>query len=390
MRNPFLSLLTTNADRSFIVNNEKKQTTKGNGMGRMTKGACRIASAVALAALLAGAAQAQDAELSVFDWSGYEDPALNPDYVAKHGDSPTFSFYADEDEAFEKLRAGFKADISHPCGTNIVKWRDAGLLQPLDTSKIAAWNDIMPGFRNIKDLMTDAEGKAWFLPFDWGNTLPLYRTDLVKPEEVASVKALADPKFKGKIALIDNADASFALGLIAAGVKDVQNISDAQFDAAAAFLREVHKNVRMYATDNTELSQALASGEISLAWAWNETATMLKANGVAIEVNRDVGEGIASWVCGYVHLKDAPGNVDKAYDFFNARMAPAVSNYMVTAWGYGHANAAGMAAVDPAAVAAAGYSDIEAMTKKTLFAAPVAPETKQRFVAEFEKIKSGY
>jgi spermidine/putrescine transport system substrate-binding protein len=359
-------------------------------MKRMMTGVRRLTGAVAFAALLTGAAQAQDADLSVFDWSGYEDPALNPDYVAKHGDSPTFSFFADEDEAFEKLRAGFKADISHPCGTNIVKWRDAGLLQPLDVSKIAAWNDIMPGFRNIKDLMTDADGKAWFLPFDWGNTLPLYRTDMIKPEDIASVKAFADPRFKGKIALIDNADASFALGLIAAGIKDVQNVTDAQFEAAAAFLREVHKNVRMYATDNTELSQAFASGEISLAWAWNETATMLKANGVAVDVNRDVGEGIASWVCGYVHLKDAPGSADKAYDFFNARMAPDVSNYMVTAWGYGHANGAGMAKVDPVAVAAAGYADIDEMTKKTLFAAPVAPETKQRFIAEFEKIKSGY
>ena len=363
-------------------------------MKHITTGVRRATGAVLFSALLAGstmsAAMAQDAELSVFDWSGYEDPALNPDYVAKHGDSPTYSFFADEDEAFEKLRAGFKADISHPCGTNIVKWRDAGLLQPLDTSRITAWNDILPGFKSIKDLMTDAEGKAWFLPFDWGNTLPLYRTDLVKSEDIASVKAFADPKLKGKIALIDNADASFALGLIAAGVTDVQNVSDAQFAAAAAFLREVHKNVRMYATDNTELSQALASGEISLAWAWNETATMLKASGVAVDAKRDVSEGIASWVCGYVHLKDAPGNVDKTYDFFNARMAPEVSNYMVTAWGYGHANGAGMAKVDPAAVAAAGYSDIGEMTKKTLFAAPVVPETKQRFVAEFEKIKSGY
>lgn len=353
---------------------------------------------IAFALLVAGAAtaglsrgaSAQDAALSVLDWSGYEDPALNPAYVEKHGDSPTFTFFADEDEAFEKLRAGFKVDVSHPCGTNIVKWRDAGLLQPLDTSRIAAWNDILPGFKAMKDLMTDADGKAWFLPFDWGNTLPLYRTDLVKAEDIASLKAFADPKFKGKIALIDNADATFALGLLAAGVKDVQAITDEQFQTAAAFLRQVHKNVRMYATDTTELRQAMGSGEISLAWGWNEAATFLKANGVPVEVKRDTAEGIASWVCGYVHLKDAPGDVDKVYDFFNARMAPEVSSYMVTAWGYGHANGAGMAKVEPAAVAAAGYSDLDEMAKKTLFAAPVAPETKQRFVAEFERIKAGY
>ncbi len=359
-------------------------------MARKTRIALALLLAGTAALGFAGTASAQDADLTVFDWSGYEDPALSPAYIEKHGQGPTFSFFADEDEAFEKLRTGYKADIGHPCATNIVKWRDAGLLQPLDTARIAAWNDILPAFKGMKDLMTDADGKAWFLPFDWGNTLPLYRADLVKAEDLTSLKVFADPKFKDKIAIVDNADAAFALGLLAVGVKNVQNVTDEQFEAAAAFLRDVHKNVRMYTTDNTELGQAMASGEISLAWAWNETATMLKANGVAVEPQRDSAEGIATWVCGYVLLKDAPGSIDKAYDFLNARMAPEVSNYMVTAWGYGHANGAGMAKVDPAAIAAAGYSDLDAMVKKTLFAAPVAPETKQKFIAEFEKIKAGY
>jgi len=337
-----------------------------------------------------GGAYAANSELMILDWSGYEDPALHPAYLEKHGESPAFSFFADEDEAFEKLRAGFKADLAHPCSTNITKWRDAGLLEPVDTARVAAWEDILPGIKAIDGLMTDGEGGAWFVPFDWGNTLPLYRTDLVAVEDIGSLKAFVDPKFQGKIALPDNADAAFALGLLAAGVTDIQRVTDAEFERAAAFMREVHRNVRLYATDNTELAQALASGEITLAWAWNETATFLKANGVPVEVKRDMEEGIASWVCGYVLLKDAPGSRDKAYDFINARLENAVADYMVGAWGYGHASGTGMAAVDPAIVEAAGYSDVDAMMEKTLFAAPVEPQMKQRFIAEFEKIKAGY
>ena len=351
----------------------------------------RALAATALASIaLHAPALAQDATLSVFDWSGYEDPALNPAYLEKHGEGPTYTFFADEDEAFEKLRSGFKADISHPCSTNIVKWRDAGLLQPLDTSRITAWKDILPGISAMKDLMTDASGTAWFLPFDWGNTLLTYRTDKVTPEEVASLRVFADPKFKDRVTLPDNSDAAYALALLAVGVKDIQNISDEQFQAATTFLREVHPNVRLYWTDNTELAQALGSGEVDIAWAWNETANLLKANGVPVEVTRDTKEGIASWVCGYVHLKDAPGDVDKVYDFFNARLAPEVSNYMVTAWGYGHSNGAGMDAIDKAALEAAGFADIARMAEHTLFSAPVDAEQKLKFVAEFEKIKAGY
>lgn len=242
----------------------------------------------------------------------------------------------------------------------------------------------------MKDLMTDAQGTAWFLPFDWGQTLLTYRTDTISPDEVRSLQAFADPKFKDRVSIPDNADAAYALALLAVGVHDIQSITDQRFLEASAFLREVHKNVRLYWGDNTELGQALSGGEVDLAWAWNETANVLKANGVPVEVRKDTEEGLASWVCGYVLLKDAPGNVDKAYEFLNAVNAPEVSNYMVTAWGYGHANGAGMARVDKAVLEKGGYADIEKFVDKTLFAAPMAPELKLKFTAEFEKIKAGY
>src|SRR5690606_36679053 len=126
--------------------------------------------------------------LTVFDWSGYEDPELHPGYAAKHGE-PDFAFFGDEEEAFQKLRSGFKADLAHPCSQSVVKWREAGLLEPLDTSKLTFWNDTVPGLMSMKDLMTSADGTAWLVPFDWGNTLVTYRTDKIKPEEIQSLKA---------------------------------------------------------------------------------------------------------------------------------------------------------------------------------------------------------
>ena len=124
----------------------------------------------ALAASAAAFAVAADKDLIVFDWSGYEDPSFHPKYVEKNGDSPTFAFFGDEDEAFEKVRSGFKADLGHPCSQSVTKWREAGLLQPLDTSKITGWKDLNPGIMAMKDLATTSDGKAWFMPWDWGNT----------------------------------------------------------------------------------------------------------------------------------------------------------------------------------------------------------------------------
>jgi len=349
-----------------------------------------VALAAALAAGTAGLARAADGDVMIFEWAGYEEPQFHPAYVEKYGDSPTFSFFGDEDEAFEKLRAGFKVDLAHPCSQNTVKWREAGLIQPLDTSRIEAWDDILPGLKNMKDLMTDAEGTAWFVPFDWGNTIVTYRTDKIQESEIQSLKAFADPKFQGRVSLPDNVDDAYALAALATGHTDWTTMTDAEWDAASAFLREVHKNVRLYWTDGTEIAQAISGGEVDLAWTWNETATTLSADGEPVAMKRDTDEGLATWVCGYVHMKDAPGNVDKVYDFINAALATEVTDFIVNEWGYGHSNGKGMAEIDPEVLEATGYGDLDEFIDKTLFASPLPAQTKAKLIAEFERIKAGY
>lgn len=349
-------------------------------------GGVLIASLVSSTSVTALAAE----NLTIFDWSGYEEPAFHPAYTAKHGTEPDFSFFGDEEEAFQKLRSGFKADLAHPCSQSVVKWREAGLIEPLDVSKLTHWNDTDPGIAAMKRLMTTADGKAWLLPFEWGNTVLTYRTDTVKPEEVASLKAFADPKFKDRVSIGDNVDDAYALASLAIGVKDWAAMTDEQFKQASDFLREVHKNVRLYWTDNTDLSQAIASGEVDLAWAWNETATTLQADGIPAAIKKDTAEGLSTWVCGYVRLKGAAASEEQQYDFLNAVSDPAITTYMVESWGYGHANARGMAQVDPKILADKGYADVSKFLDNTLFQAPMPVELRQKMIAEFEKIKSGY
>jgi len=89
-------------------------------------------------------------------------------------------------------------------------------------------------------------------------------------------------------------------------------------------------------------------------------------------------------------IKRAEGSVDKAYDFLNAVTDPGIAAYLVDSWGYGSGNAKGMATVDPAVLQRTGYADVEKFTANTLFQSPVPSELKQKMIAEFEKIKSGY
>ncbi len=352
--------------------------------------ALSLALAGSMAVLAATAARAEDKELTIFDWAGYEDPSFHPKYAEKHGDSPSFAFFGDEDEAFEKMRSGFKADLGHPCSQSVVKWREAGLLQPLDTSKIAGWNDLNPQTVAMKTLVTSEDGTVWFMPWDWGNTEVSYNSEKVDEKDIHSLQAFADPKFKDRVSIGDNVDDAYALASLAIGLKDWSKMTDDQFKQASDFLRQVHKNVRLYWTDTTDIVQAMSGGEVDLAWAWNDAAVQSVAAGAPIKAKKDTDEGMSTWVCGYVLFKDAPGSIDKAYDYLNAVNDPEVAKVLVGDWGYGQANTKGMAGVDQAVLKQKGYDDVQKFVDKTLFQSPVPADLKLKMIAEFEKIKAGY
>ena len=354
-------------------------------MSTFTKAIATLAGAVAITG---SAALADDAELTIFDWAGYEDPEFFTAYTAKYGDNPTFAYFGDEEEAFQKLRSGFRADLAHPCSQSVSKWIEAGLLEPLDTSRIPLWKDIEPSFRDNKGYQKD--GANYFVPMDWGNTAVTYNTELLSDADVSSLQAFADPKHAGRISIGDSVDDAYALGFLATGVKDWSTATDEQFKAASDFLRKVHPNVRTYWSDGASLAQLMQSGEVYLAWAWNETYSTMSAEGYPIAMKRDTAEGSSSWVCGYVDLANGPGSEDKVYDFINAWLEPKTAEYLVTAWGYGHSNAAAMAAMNPEDLAAVGLESTEALRANTLWQGPVPAEMREKMIAEFELIKSGF
>jgi spermidine/putrescine transport system substrate-binding protein len=341
-------------------------------------------AAVALA-LSAGIAKATDGELTIFDWSGFEIQPLIEPYVAKYGEMPTYAIFADDDEAFQKLSSGFKADVAHPCAQMIQKYRDANLIEPWDTSKITNFDKIDSRFLN-SPIFKDDKG-VWFIPTDYAYTAIAYNTDEVPAEDVASLQIFTDPKYAGRISLPDNADDVWSLALLATGVSDWTHVTDDQFKAAADWLRAVHPNVVAYWSDPSQLSQLMASGEVVLAWSWNDAVTLLQQEQFPVGFQRMAKEGAANWFCGYVNLKEGPGSEDKAYDFINAWLDNGTAKGLLENIGYATTQTAGMALVDPAELAS-HFAD--PVTGTLLTQVPIDPAMRDKMVNEFEQIKSGF
>ncbi len=346
-----------------------------------------LASAGIASLLLTAPALADGSDLTVFDWSGYEDQNFFGSYVEKHGGAPSYSFFGSVDEAFTKLRSGFSADLAHPCTDATKKWVAAGLVKPIDTSRLENWDKLMPAIRDIDGITVD--GEVYMVPFEWGNTGLIYRTDEITADEI-SLQLLADPKFQGKVALPDAGPSAYALAALATGAKDYSNMTDEEFQKASDFLRSVHPNVRFYWTDAGQLDQGLASKEVLMGWGWNQSELNLIWNDTPAIMMKDVDKGIATWVCGYVHLASSSQPDDVVYDMLNALTSEASGKYIVESWGYAHSNADAMGAVDPELLKSYGFDKTDEFFEGSLFFNAVEPELEARMLKEFERIKAGF
>jgi spermidine/putrescine transport system substrate-binding protein len=267
----------------------------------------------------------------------------------------------------------------------VSKYREADLIEPWDVSKIADFANIDPKFLNSPVFQDD--GGVWFLPTDWGVTAVAYNTDEVPAEDVSSLQVFADPKYAGRVSLPNSSDDVWALAYLATGVTDWTAITDEQFTAAADWLRTVHPNVRSYWNDPAEMAQIMASGEVLIAWSWNDGVAYLKDDNYPVGFQREPKEGSSTWFCGYVNMKDGPGSEDKAYDFMNSWLRVDAAPALLDAIGYGHSNLQAMAAIDPAVAADAGLGPINA---PVLPQVPNDPALRERQLAEFERIKAGF
>ncbi len=277
---------------------------------------------------------AADEEAFYFTWGGYDIPELLGGYIEKHGVMPDTSPYASSEEGLTKVKAGFPVDVLHPCNANMPKWIADGVCQPIDTSRLSNWNDMVPSLQKIGS----KDGNHFFAAMDWGQTSVTYRTDLVEIDGEESWGILWDERYKGRVAMIGNEGDAWWCAAIYAGIPFEEIHTQENIDKVAELLREQYQKgmVRMYTDDMTTVGQALASGELVAAMTWNETPTSLKKEGVPVKF-ADVKEGALTWVCGAVIYKDAP-RLDKAYDVIDSLIAPESGRFLIEDYGYGHSN----------------------------------------------------
>jgi spermidine/putrescine transport system substrate-binding protein len=320
--------------------------------------------------------------LTVLEWSGYEVPELWKPFAEQHPDAEVnYSFFAENPEALTKVQSGFEADLVHPCSSYWQLFVDAGLVQPIDTSRLKNWSGV------IERLAQEGQfnGKQYFIPWDWGYEAILVRTDKVKDPPQAWAD-LWKPEYAGHLALQDAGEVNFVTVAHMLGF-DAWNTTDEQTAQVKQKLTELKANTLGYWSDSTTLEQQMAAGDIWIAAnAWSDVYVSLKGQGVPVAYITPK-EGRMGWLCGYGILSSSK-NVDLAHDYIDALIAPASMAYMSSQFGYGAANADALKLTDEATVKELQLDQPD-IFNQTVFYKAVSSERNELFNSTWSEVKAG-
>lgn len=285
------------------------QTTRRQTLGLIGGGAL---AATALRPRLARAAT----KITVLNWQGYgtdEKWALEA-FKKATGIEVVHDYFSSEPEMLTKLR-------TNPGAYDVVlinSARDAqavadGLIIPLDFSKIPNSKGLTPELMNHPNLVHD--GKTWGCAWVWGMNALAIREGMDKPDSYA---ALSDPKYKGKVALFDDAVTEVGVGALTSG-QDMNDPKD--LDKVKAVLKAIKPDLKMMWSSEDQWNKSFAAGDFDLSIYWSGAAIRSKRNSnlpVEFVVPK---EGAIGWLDS-LSIPKTSTNQDAAYQFINYMIDP--------------------------------------------------------------------
>ncbi len=326
-------------------------------------------------------------EVHYHTWSGYDAEDLMKAYIEKYGGMPEVSHIATEEESFTKMKTGWSPDLIHPGNYNVRRFKDAGLLRPIDTSRLANWGSLIESVRTDDSVVYD--GEQYMIPSEYGNSSIIYRKDLVddKYETDPSWGILYDEDYSGRLSNYETAAAVVQCAALVLGYDNIYTLNAEQLAEVKKLASKQRDMLRLYWSDATQLEQAIATGEVVAAYGWNASLVNLKKQGL------DVGmmipkERMFTWIAGFVMHKDVQ-NEDAAYDLIDAWTSPESGAWLMENYGYGSTNKEAYTVADASVLADLGISDPQAVLDSSLFFKSLAPEFEESYQQVFADVQSG-
>lgn len=283
--------------------------------------ASQAATAAAPSASAAASAAAAPTDLTgqtltVSNWAGYYPEDLAAQVEKNLGVPLTIANHATNEEIMAKLTAGGDSgfDVAFVSGQYAQALNEAGLLEPIDHSKVPNLSNLYP---EATQLAFD-KGNVFSVPYTWGTTGICYRSD--KMAEPTSWKDILEPSAdnKGKVTQMTT-ERWLALPALKALGYSINTTDDTELAAAKDLL--ISSKADLLAYDDTTFYSRLVSGEANEVVAWDGWCNYGTAENPDIKFTVP-SEGSDVWSDTMVILKSSQ-NKDAAHAFINFILDPA-------------------------------------------------------------------
>lgn len=276
----------------------------------------RSISAVLAAAALAACSKPAKPEVRLYTWDSYDDAAIFAAFEEKTGVRVVVDYYGSNEELLAKLMGGSGGyDVIMPSDYMVDIMARQGLLSEVPADAVPNRRHLDPRFM---DLPFDT-GNRYSFPYLWGLTGIAYDSDVVKPAP-DSWNALWDPKWKGRIVMLNDQREVIAMTLHSLG-KDANSRDPKDLEAAKKRLMEQRPLVRAYQSENQKA--LLINGEAVIAQAWSVDVNLAAREKPSIKFAVPK-EGAFLWMDNLCVTKAAP-NKDAALKLMDYLLDPDVA-----------------------------------------------------------------
>jgi spermidine/putrescine transport system substrate-binding protein len=237
-------------------------------------------------------------ELNIYNWSDYIGEDTIPNFEKEFGVKVNYDTYEDNEALLAKLQSGATGyDIVVPTGYMVEIMIKQGILAPIDPSNV-------PNLKGVSKTLQNPPydpGRKYSVPWQWGTTGFAYNSKKVAGK-VDSWNLLWDPRYSGKITILDDMRSAISVALKKLGYS-LNSTSEKELMEAKKQLLEQKPLLKAYIS--APVKSLLISGEVWLSQLWVGDTLMAK------DENEDIQycipkEGCEIWDDNLAIPKSAP------------------------------------------------------------------------------------